>query len=157
LLENRALEAASAARSYLDPASFTPAVLPFTLDAAIGTQRGRFGAEATLSAPLLLRLGNAELPSETRRHRLGFLPNLRLAGSADAWTFLRFSLEADAAVAVARVFEPRRPTSRLQLSLRPGVRFRLGRRFDLGLTFVAPIAGPLGGSAYGGVLALRLH
>jgi len=157
LFENRALEAANAARSYLDPGSFTPSVLPLTLEASIDTHRGRFTAEGTLAAPLLLRLADAELPSETRRHRLGFWPNLRLVGSADAWTFLRFSLEADAAVAVARVFEPQRPTSRLQLSLRPGVLFRLGRRFDIGLTFVAPIAGPLGGSAYGGVLALSLH
>jgi len=157
LLENRALEAANAARSYLSPESFTPAVLPLTLEAGLGTRQGRFAAEATLVAPLLLRLGRAELPHEARLHRLGFLPSIRLGGSVDLLRFLRFMLEADAAVAVARVFEPREPASRLQLSLRPGVLFALGRRLELGLTFIAPIAGPLGGSAYGGALMLRLH
>jgi hypothetical protein len=157
LLENRALEAANAARSYLSPESFTAGVLPLTLEAGLGTRHGRFAADATLAAPLLLRLSRAELPNEARLHRLGFLPRIGLGGSVDLLRFLRFVLEADAALAVARVFEPREPASRLQLSLRPGLLFMLGRRLDVGLTFVAPIAGPLGGSAYGGALALRLH
>lgn len=157
LLENRALEAANAAFSYLAPEAFTPAVVPLTLQGGMSTRQGPFGAEMAVAAPLLLRIGDAELPAETRRHRLGFLPSLRLSGSADPWRILRVSLEADAAFALARVFEPRRATSRLQLSLRPGVLFRVGRHLDIGLTFVAPLAGALGGSAYGGALTLRVR
>jgi hypothetical protein len=78
--------------------------------------------------PLLVRLGDADLPAPARAHRLGIWPSVQLTGAFQATRWLGVSLGANAAVAAARVFEPWYEVPRLQASLRAGLTFRPAQR-----------------------------
>jgi hypothetical protein len=157
LLENRALEAANAAEAYLSPESYLPATLPFVVRSGGRFADAPWSAEAELAVPLLVRLGDADLPAAARAHRLGFWPSVQLTGAFQATRWLRASLGANAAVAAARVFEPWHEVSRWQASLRAGLTFRPSQRLELGLTFLAPVAGALGGEVYSGGMTLEVQ
>jgi hypothetical protein len=157
LLENRALEAADAGEAYLSPESYLPATLPVVARAGGRLEDAPWGAEGEIAVPLLVRLGDADVPPDSRTHRLGLWPRLQLTASLQAIRWLRVSLGANAAFAAARVFEPWREASRGQASLRAGLSFRLSKRLELGLTFLAPVAGALGGEVYSGALQLEAH
>jgi hypothetical protein len=154
LLENRALEAANAAGAYLSPESYLPATLPFVMRAGGRFEDASWSAEGEVGVPLLMRLGDADLPADTRSHRLGLWPSLQVIVAVQTTRWLHVSLGANAALAAVRVFEPRHEVSRVQASLRAGSSFRLSKRLELGLTFLAPVAGALGGEVYSGGVTL---
>jgi len=96
LQKNRALEAANAAHAYLEPESFTPAIVPAFVRLGARYTAPRFAAESELSLPVLVRIREPELPPEAHSHRVGFLPSLVVTGSAPlfgpvsgSWRFRR--------------------------------------------------------------------
>jgi len=155
LLENRALEAANAAEAYLSPESYLPATLPFVLRAGARWQDAPWSAAGELAVPLLVRLGDADLSADAREHRLGLWPRVQVSGALQALRWLRLSLGANTAIAATHVVEPWREVSRVQASLRAGLSFRFSKRLELGVTFLAPVAGALGGEVYSGGLTLE--
>jgi hypothetical protein len=155
LLENRALEAGNAAEAYLRPESYLPSTLPFAVRGRGRWEDAPWSAEGEVAVPLLVRLGDADLPQDSRTHRLGLWPSVQVTGSVQALRWLGVSLGANTAVAAARVFEPWHEASSVQASLRAGLRFRLWKGLDLGLTFLAPVAGALGGEVYSGGVTLE--
>lgn len=156
LEKNRALEAANAARGYLQPAAFTPAVVPVIARVGARFTESRFSAQAELSVPVLFRIRDPELPSEAKLHRVGALPSLTLAGSTPLFGPVSCSVSSSVADAAARVYEPRRVVSRLQPSLSVALRLQLGRRLQLSAAFFAPVAGALGGAVYTAGLSLNV-
>ena len=155
LQRNRALEAANAAESYFAPELFTPATLPAVIRGGARLSRQPLSAESEISLPLLVRIRAPELPPEATVHRMGVLPSLKLTFAAQLSARVRMSQSIQAAVAVARVYEPWFGASRVQPSLRSGVHFGLAPHLALEASFLVPVAGVLGGAAYTGAVSLE--
>jgi len=155
LLENRALEAANALEAYRDPEAFTPGTLALSPRVGVQLESGRFALRAELTTPFLIRVADAALPQASQSHALGLWPRFELQGSVQLTRFVQLALAANATLALLRVVDPVPQTSRVQFSLNPKVQFGLARGFDLGLTFLAPLVGPLGGSTFAGGVELQ--
>jgi hypothetical protein len=154
LLASRALAIASALEMYRRQDAFTSGTVPVTTSLGVCLRRGVWSAETSLRMPLLFRFSNAGLPAGADTRPVGFAPALHLQGGARPLPWLYASFTADLVVnAVAPVRLLNEPTV-AQLSLTPALLFSLQRHVSLGLDFVAPIAGPLGGWNYSGSLYL---
>jgi|GEM_PF-1163311 len=155
LIQNQALEAANALTAYRSPQAFSPGAWSLVPRAGAAFERGPLGLRLELEIPLLVRVADAALPDSAKTHSLGLWPGSEVEARLRWMDSVQFSLAANATLALLRVVDPVTSVSPLQLSLRPKLQFRLGRRLELDLAFLVPLAGPLGGSTYAAELGLR--
>jgi len=152
LLDNRALALANAIQGNRDALLLTPGVTGLRLSASLEHSHPPFDFRASVDLPVLVRISDAELPDESRTSSLGLLPALDVRG---AWWFTGgagASLGAALLAEPARVQEPDRESDRaqrLQPVVSPGLHLQVGQRLALSLGGTIPVAGALGGEAWG--------
>jgi hypothetical protein len=153
LMPNRVLAIADGIEGRAHPEWFTPGVVPITPSSTLRWAAAAWSIETELRLPLLLRVSEANLPSEsTNPKTLGFAAVA--AVEARYRLSRRFSLAAatqlflDIAPAVAHV----RDVSRLQDFERLGLHIHFGSRAALVVDLQTAIAGDLGGSMVAGGL-----
>ena len=133
-MANRALALADALQALREPALYAPGAASLTLEyrADFAVNGWRFGP--VLSVPLLMRVGEAELPSEQTR-AVGLRPRADLRALYFPKPWFGVGAEASLAFDWMRIVEPIRGDDvrrRVQPSLRPEVVFDTGRlRFEL--------------------------
>lgn len=159
LLANRALALGSALNGGKHSARLTPGVTGVRLGATLEHSQPPFAFSASLDVPLLVRISDASLPSETETRPLGVLPALDLR--ATLWITWGFgaSLSAGLITEPLRVQEPaleRDRDQRVQAVTEPALHLRLGDSLALGLDGSIPVAGRLGGDAWSIGLHARL-
>jgi hypothetical protein len=160
LLDNRALALASALRGNEDSSLLTPGATGLRLGASIEHSHHPFQLRGSFDVPLLIRVSDASLPEETQTHALGFTPALAVKAAWWIAPWFALSFGAGLVTEVVRLQEPARESDqnrRLQLSLNPGLNFRLGQSVSLALDTVVPVGGALGGEVRGLGLSGRLE
>jgi hypothetical protein len=159
LLKNRALALASAVSGGKDTAHFTPGVTGLHLGGSLEHSRYPFAFRASLDVPLLVRISDAGLPEHTEIHSFGMLPALDLSAACWITPWFGASFGAGLITEPLRVQEPtleRDRDRRLQPVVEPGLHLQLGEHAALGLDASIPVAGSLGGDAFGFGLQGRL-
>jgi hypothetical protein len=153
LMPNRVLAIADGIEGRAHPEWFTPGVVPLTASGALRWAAATWSVETELRLPLLVRISEADLPSETTNTKtLGFAAVA--AVEARYRLSRRFSLAAathlffDIAPAAAHV----RDVSRLQDFERLSLHVHFGSRAALLVDVQTAIAGELGGSMVAGGL-----
>jgi hypothetical protein len=152
LLGNRALALASALSAGKDSASLTPGVIGLRLAGSVEHSHHPFAFRASLDVPLLVRISDASLPEHTETHAIGVLPSLNLGAAWWITSSFGVSLGAGLITEPWRVQEPtleRDRNRRVQPVVEPGLHLRLGEYVTLGLNAIIPVAGALGGDAFG--------
>jgi hypothetical protein len=155
-LASRALAIASALEAYRDQASFTAGVVPVTSALGLRLARGVWIAETSLRLPLLFRFSRAGLSADAATHPLGFVPVLHVSAALRPLSWLQAALSADAVVNAPAPVKLRTSRAVTQLSLTAELGFVLQEQLVLGLDFVAPLAGALGGWNYSGSVVLQV-
>ena len=145
-MANRALAVADAIEALREPSLYLPGVASTTFEyrADLAWQMWQFGAGIAL--PLLVRVDEAELPSESTRS-FGTRPRLDLRALYQPKPWFGVGGEGSLVLDVARVTEPIRHADRekrVQPSLSPHVIFDTGR-----LRFVISCRVAIGGPAHG--------
>jgi hypothetical protein len=146
-MANRALALADALQALREPSPYTPGVASLTLAYRVDLASGPWLFGPGLSVPLLVRLGEAELPS-TQTRAIGLRPRADLRALYYPKRWLGVGAEGSLTFDVVRVTEPIRPDDarqRVQSSLRPEIVFD-GRQFRVVLSCLVPIGGPVRGS-----------
>lgn len=155
LLENRALEIASALEGYREQELYLPGVLPLAASAQVELCSSRWAAVASVKLPLLIRVSDAGYSDRSTLHPLGTAPVLGLQGTA--WVTPRFGISVAGHLVINAVppVEPARAaggSSVVQVVLAPALQVGLGAHVLLRVDVVAPVAGPLGGTTFAGGL-----
>lgn len=151
-LEGRALALADAFEGLSQPELFTPGVLPLTPAAQLELADPRWRFTAALKLPVLLRVSNANLPSESEPRAFGLVPVLELGVRFQAWRWLALGLGPRLA------WRALPPVSGQAAALQPLACVSTQFHFldiDAALKLRAPVAGPLGGSTIAGGLELQ--
>ncbi len=152
LLDNRALALAAALSGGKQTPLLTPGVTGLRLGASVEHSRGALELRASVDVPLLVRFSDARLPEQAETHRFGILPVLDVAAAYWITHWLGASLGAAVIAEPLRVQEPTRERDRarrLQPVVEPGFHAALGTHVSLVLDTSIPVAGALGGDAFG--------
>jgi hypothetical protein len=151
LLANRGLALAAALDGGRSARRFTPGVTGLIAGGSVQHTEGPLELRAALELPLLVRLSDAALPTETETHALGLAPVLDLRAAYWVTTWLGATLGASLITELLRVQEPIRDrdrTRRLQPVVEPGVHFGVGRHLLLTVDASIPVGGSLGGETF---------
>jgi hypothetical protein len=153
LLANRALAVASALDGWREQWLYVPGRLSVAVSGGVDFAAAPWTFEASLAVPLLFEVSRAGLPEDADTRGVGIAPVVHAGLRVQVARWLVSTLGADLVVnALPPVEHARGESSKLQLMVRPALGFPLGRRALLSADFVAPIAGPLGGSTFSGSL-----
>ena len=151
-LEGRALALANALEGFGEPELYTPGVLPITPAALLELDYRRWQFAASLKLPLLPRVSDANLPVDSPKRPLGFVPVLELRARLRLFDWLALGAAPRLTMrAVAPIDDGSPP---LQLLAIGQIEFRFGPTLQLAALFQAPVGGPLGGSTFAGGLRL---
>jgi hypothetical protein len=158
LMPNRVLAIADGVEGRAHPEWFTPGVVPITPSGTLRWAAAAWSIETELRLPLLVRLSEADLPSEsTNTKPLGFAAVAIVEGRYRLSR--RFSLAAathlfiDIAPATAHV----RDISRLQDFERVSLHVHFGSRAAFVVDVQTAVAGELGGSTVAGGLRAAVN
>ena len=153
LMPNRVLAIADGVEGRAHPEWFTPGVLPITASSSLRWASSPWSLEAELRLPLLVRVSEADLPSETTNTK-----SLGLAAVVGAEARYRLSRRLSLATAAHLFFDVAPAVahapgvSRIQDFERLSLHIHFGSRAALVVDLQTAIAGELGGSTVAGGL-----
>lgn len=150
----RALTLANALESYRSPEAYTSGVIPVVPSFGHRLRYRRLTAHAELRLPLLFRFSDGGMPERVQTRHVGVASILHSALLVRLSRKVEASLAADTVVNAIEPVRPANDTPRVQFSLSPAFRFKLGQGVRLGMSFLAPVGGALGGKSYSGCLSL---
>ena len=152
-LAGRALHLADAWEGFSEPELYTPGVLPVTPAGSVALSGRRWRFLASLKLPLLLRVSQASLPSESETRSVGTVPVAELEAR---WQVMqRLALAAAPRLTLRAVTPVDDQAGAVQLLAAGRAEFRLAEALTLCVSLQAPVAGPLGGTTVAGGLAAR--
>jgi hypothetical protein len=149
-LAGRVLSFADALEGFGEPELFTPGVLPVTPAAHLLLSSGSWRFGASLKLPLLTRVSDASLPSDSATRPLGFVPVGELSARRQLLPWL--AVTAAPRLTVRAVSPVDDHASPLQLLVIGQAEFQLGAALSAAAVFQAPLGGALGGSTLAGGL-----
>lgn len=159
LLRNRVLALAGALDGWRNPELWEPGLLPVTLSARAVLAPEPWGASLAAKIPVLIRVGNASLPEESKTRAIGVVPTMEAQGTWQALVWLAVHVAGVVVFQIAPAASPPKNTARsgvVQLMFTPSVDFRIGERWLLSVDVSTAIGGPLSGT-FGLGMGLAFH
>lgn len=153
-----ALALADGLSGWARPEQYARGAVPVLVAGGVGIARGRWLADASVRAPLLIRIDSAG-DGAGATHALGFLPTFEAGLAARVIRSLRAGAVARVVRASPALEQPAGDVhGRFQISLEPRVAIGIGAHLTVGVDAVFALGGPLSGSAALGLhLAARLQ
>jgi hypothetical protein len=150
----RALQVANAMDALRQQELYSSGVVPLAGGYGLLLEHPLAGFEASLKVPVFLRFSRAQLPDDVHARWFSLTPLLHFGARYTPLAWLDLLLAADTVFNGYAPVRTARQTATTQFSLAPALSFHLRARWRLRADFIAPVAGPLGGHAYTGVLQL---